>query len=711
MSSRKKSPRADRILFVNDDPEARKIFADCMRRQGFIIDVAHDGHEALKWATHYPYAVVATDQAMPGLDGIDLARRLRSVQPDSTYVLLTGSQANPRQLQANVFENIVRKPWDSKQLAKILREGIQLYAERNERRSGQWQRQTTRQGVLVIEAEQALAIQLGTWARLGTDESQRTTLVSSVDEAIAKLSREAHAVVVLGSCGEMPLRALEKLRACDARVPVVMLSSSKGPESRAAYRQAGAEDCLFEEELGPQILGQAIRHALENVRHEARIDYLSNHDQLTGLANRKALRRRLQRVASADKPASHAALLLLDFNQFKKINAHLGHAAGDTVLQRIAERLRGSVREHDLVARLNGNEFAMTIEDLSDTTEATRVAQRVLNSFATPIPVDGQFVRLSPSIGIAVHPDHAATAEELISEADSAMSRAKEVGDNNYEFFNQEAYSSALQRLNRETELSHALERGEFRLHYQPQLSLGTGNIVGLEVLLRWQHPTKGLLPPAEFIPILEDTGLIIRVGEWILHAVCQQIAEWSRQGLKPPRIAVNVSPRQFEDDSLGNQVRRALADCGLKGHLLELEITESVILKDIDATRKTLAELSELGVRVAIDDFGIGYSSLRYLKSFPINTLKIDRSFIKDVTHDASGAAITSAIIGLGKAMNLDVIAEGVETEGQVEFLREQGCGYVQGFYFSPPRPVDAATAWVQENAAAPLAGPSCTK
>ena len=435
----------------------------------------------------------------------------------------------------------------------------------------------------------------------------------------------------------------------------------------------------------------------EKKQAEAHLHHLAYYDVLTELPNRMQLEDRLkQALAAAMANNSLMALLHLDLDRFKAINDSLGHAFGDSLLQAVAERLAGNIRGSDTIARFSGDEFAMLLTDVGNQENAGVVARKILETLAKPFNLDGHEIFVTPSIGIAFYPLDAANKEDLLKNADSATSHAKLQGGNCYRFYSREMNTVVSQRLNLETSLRHALEREEFVLYYQPQIGLGDNRIVGMEALLRWQHPERGLVSPMEFIPLLEETGLIVPVGEWVLRTACAQNRAWQDAGLPPMRVAVNLSAHQFRQSNLTDVVCQTLLDTGLAPEHLELEVTESVMIQDLQTTITTLHQLHVIGIQISIDDFGTGYSSLGYLKRLPISKIKIDQSFVRDICADPDDAAIADAVISLGHSLKLQVIAEGVETVEQLDYLRAHGCDEVQGYYFSRPLPVEAFAALV---------------
>jgi len=443
--------------------------------------------------------------------------------------------------------------------------------------------------------------------------------------------------------------------------------------------------------------GKVMRHEgtvqdiTERKAAEEQVRYLAYYDALTGLPNRSLLQDRLaQAMASARRRGEKVALLFLDLDRFKTINDSLGHTAGDLLLKEFAERLKKWAREQDTVARLGGDEFVVVLTAVKDVAGAAVAADRLMKTMSTEFTVQGHLLSVTCSLGISVFPDHGRDGEALIKNADAAMYCAKENGRNNFQFFTQEMNSRAVERLTLESSLRLALERKELFLVYQPQWDVATGKITGAEALLRWQHPRLGLVPPDKFIPIAENSGLIMPIGEWVLKTACAQAREWQDQGLPPLPVAVNVSAVQFRQESFPALIRRVLLETGLPAQYLELELTESLLLSSADVTLSVLQELKEMGVNLSIDDFGTGYSSLNYLKHLPVYKLKIDRSFVRDITLDPDDAAITGTIISMAKSLNLKVIAEGVENAEQMLFLQEHDCDEVQGYYLSRPLAVD---------------------
>jgi diguanylate cyclase (GGDEF)-like protein len=413
----------------------------------------------------------------------------------------------------------------------------------------------------------------------------------------------------------------------------------------------------------------------------------ANSDSLTGLANRNVLHARLQQaIDQADRDKGSAWVVFIKLDRFKVINDTLGHGSGDKVLHAIGDRLKSATRKSDTVARFGGDVFALILPETGDPFTPAHVAERVMTETARLLAVDGHDLCITCSVGIAVFPTDGTVADDLFTHADVAMSRAKRLGGNNFQFYAPEMNERALERLRLESELRFALERDEFELHYQPQVDLRTGRVVGSEALLRWRHPTLGMVPPAHFIGLAEDTGLIVPIGEWVLRTACLQNKAWQQAGIGPLRVAVNLSARQFAQRDLVQVVAQVLAEVGLEARHLELELTEGLVMADVDQAIDVLRALKALGVQISVDDFGTGHSSLSYLKRFPIDVLKIDRSFVNEITASPDDAPIAQLVIWLAHSLGMQVIAEGVEDAKQLAFLREHGCDQMQGFFFSPP-------------------------
>jgi diguanylate cyclase (GGDEF)-like protein len=446
--------------------------------------------------------------------------------------------------------------------------------------------------------------------------------------------------------------------------------------------------------LSWQLAAARRRESETKLVYAQRVEYLAYHDGLTGLPNRSMFSKMLtQSISEAHRYNRQLAVAFLDLDRFKLINDTLGHEAGDQLLQEVAVRLRGCVRDSDTVARLGGDEFVVLLPDLTDGKYAAKVAQKILLQIGRDFTLIGQAFRVTASVGISTFPKDGLDEQTLTKNADIAMYQAKAEGKNNFQFYSEKLNAHSLERLALESSLRHALERNEFRLHYQAKRDIASGRITGMEALLRWEHPDLGTVGPREFIPVAEETGLIIPIGRWVLKTACAQSVEWRNQGLPPLSMAVNLTPRQFCDDSLLSDVTSILRTAGMEPRNLEIELTESLLIHDVENTLRILKGLKALGIRIAVDDFGAGYSSLAMLQRFPLDTIKIDRSLMRDIVGAAQDTGLADAIIAMGKSLSLTVVAQGVETREQAEHLRLHECNELQGFYFNRPMPADEFT------------------
>jgi diguanylate cyclase (GGDEF)-like protein len=492
-------------------------------------------------------------------------------------------------------------------------------------------------------------------------------------------------------------KTVDEIQSEFPKVPIVVLSGLSDEALAVKAVEGGAQDYVVKGQGDGNLVSRSLRYAIERKRVEEHLAFLAHYDHLTGLANRALFRDRLnQSLARADRNKNQVALMFLDLDNFKAVNDTLGHDAGDLLLQGVSERLRRCVRKTDTVARLGGDEFTVILEGITSMQQPAMVAQKILDSLLMPFNLSGHEVFITTSIGITIYPSDSETIKDLLKYADRAMYRAKEHGCNHYQFYAAEMNIRATERLTFRSSLHYALDREELLLHYQPQINLNSGEVVGVEALLRWDLPQYGLLYPERFITLAEETELIAPIGEWVLRTACKQSRQWINEDLSPFRISVNISSRQFRRRELAGKVERILRETDMDPQRLELELTEGTLMENTEASSDTLELLKNMGVRISIDDFGTGYSSLGYLQRFPIDTLKIARTFVKDITTNPDDAAIARAIIALAQSLRLEVIAEGIETTEQLELLRTQGCEIAQGFLLSRPLPADSIPALV---------------
>ena len=679
---------SERILYVDDEREAREAFACAAHELGFRVDTADGGGEALTKASQNRYAVIATDLRMPTLNGLSLIQLLRPKWPDASYLIVTGATHLdlPRQNGEPLVDEIVAKPWKLEDLSSILGRAIDRYRGRA---PSTGEMTIDDSSVLIVAADAAKRVQALMAESLPEVE---VLVVLTPDEALDILSRRSVrlAVVDLDGAPAGGLGSIQKLRRAHGGLPLIALGTLEDEELRHRVLSAGAQDYLPKAALTGYVIRQSFRYALERKQTEEKLSYLAHRDPLSGLFNRRLFRERLEiAVREAERRGSSFAVLLLDLDRFKTVNESLGHGIGDRLLEVVAERIRDNVSESDVVARLGGDEFAILLPHVDGGDAALRAGQRLLEALTPPARLGDYEIVVTASVGICLYPDHGETAEEILRRADKAMYRAKLNGRDACELFSdeqEESRSGVLERLRFESGIRSALERDEYVVFYQPQMTMDRTSLVAVEALVRWNHPKFGLVPPAKFMPFLETTGLIKTVGAWVLESAAAEVRRWQQQGFPSLRLTVNLSARQFEGSELVTEIVRALDATGFPPTQLELEITESLLMRDIERTRAILEELKFYGIRIAIDDFGTGYSSLAYLTKFPLDCLKIDRSFVRDIETDADDRAVAEAIIGLGHNLRLDVVAEGVETEPQLALL--QGCDGFQGYLISRPQP-----------------------
>lgn len=452
-----------------------------------------------------------------------------------------------------------------------------------------------------------------------------------------------------------------------------------------------------------EYLGVANGHDLLNIitqRKQAELFYLAHYDHLTGVPNRTLFADRLnQALLDAQRKGNLVAILFIDIDRFKAVNDSLGHSCGDALLRTVVSRLLMAARKADTVARIGGDEFAILMDNLNDTGSADQIAQRILDSMQTPVEILGHSLVVTVSIGIALYPQDGSTISLLLAKADAAMYEAKTAGRNGFRVYRDNKNLFDPSQLSLENDLRKAIDNGELTLHFQPQVELVTRRIRGVEALVRWPHPVRGMISPVDFIPLAEECGLIVQLGAWVLHAACRQLREWETSGFAPMRMSINVSAAQFHQEGFVPILKSALEDSGVNPALIELELTESLLMRSVDTVVETLQEIKSLGVSLAIDDFGTGFSSLNYLRRFPINRLKIDQSFIRDIERTPANESITRAIVALAESLSLEIVAEGIEKIAEKTLLENLGCTEGQGYLFTKPLSAAEVSEWMKRN------------
>jgi diguanylate cyclase (GGDEF)-like protein/PAS domain S-box-containing protein len=685
-----------RILVVDDNPVNLGVLVDNLEVHGYDVLVALGGHEALDRARFARPDLVLLDVMMPDLDGFETCRRLKALElcRDIPVIFMTALTDVDSKIKAFSAGGVdyVSKPFQIEELIARVRTHLAL-----------------RQAQLDLLAQKN-SLEVEVAARHAAEDSLRESevrhrrLFETAADGILVLDCDSNTVYDLNArCGQMLgigaeeargryVEDIEAFRAMGGKAIVEALRTSGQMKWDEWSWQKPDGTTVAVEVLGTtyragnRLLAQCtFRDIRARKEAEARVRYLALHDALTGLPNRALLMDRLnQSIAHARRDNSQVALLLLDLDHFKHINDSLGHLVGDALLEEVSKRLRTVLRESDTPARLGGDEFVVAATGLQSVADAEILAQRILEAFKPVAKVGRHDLHIGTSIGIALYPGDGDTPAALLQAADTAMYQAKKNGRGNYRLFTRDLSVAAERWHTLSNDLHGACERGEFILHYQPQVSVDNAEIIGFETLLRWRHPTEGLVQPGLFIPLLEEHGKMVEVGRWVLKAACAQNAAWQAQGLPKVRVAVNLSAQQFYRGDIVRAVREALDDSGLAPEWLELELTESLTLDDTETTLRIMGELKAMGLKLSLDDFGTGWSSLSYLKRFPLDRIKIDRSFVRDITSDASTAAIVHSILDLARSLDLDCVAEGVETAEQLNHLRHERCPGIQGFLFS---------------------------
>ena len=541
----------------------------------------------------------------------------------------------------------------------------------------------------------------------GDDDLFQLDCVGRLSQGLEYLSTRSAGVVLLDLSlpDSYGFDTFLKVYAHSPKVPIIVLTGHDDQTVALSAVKTGAQDYLVKGKIDRDLLLRSMQYSIERKRYQEQLEYQANYDALTGLPNRNLLHDRLRQSVYAQRFVRSIGVVFLDIDHFKFVNDSLGHNMGDKLLQKVAERLLGAVRDGDTVARLGGDEFILILNDQTGQEVIYRAMQRIINKIAEPIEIEGQELLVTCSAGISLYPQDGADVETLLKNADAAMYRAKEKGRNNFQFYTAEMNRQVNERLKMEASLRRALERNELEVYYQPRIDVASGALVGCEALLRWQHPERGLLLPERFIGLAEETGLIVPIGEWVLKSACAQMRSWQKNGAAPIAVSVNLSMRQFRQEGLAGAVDEALRHSGLDPRLLEMELTESLVMQDTEAAIRVLGRLREIGVELSVDDFGTGHSSLSYLTRLPISALKIDQSFVQHVkgTGNPDEGIVAQAIISLAHNLKLKVVGEGVESGAQFEFLKKHACDEVQGYYFGVPMPPDEFQRYASQKSSRP--------
>ncbi|MBI1889682.1 MAG: EAL domain-containing protein [Burkholderiales bacterium] len=670
------------VLLVEDNPGDIDLIADMLEeRESFRLMACERVTSALDYLKKHPVSLILLDLSLPDSQGLCTFTRIHSQAPHIPIVVLTGTSDETIGLsavKAGAQDYLVKGRVDPELLTRTITYAVER--KRLEQTLGESEERlrnvvdSVREVIFHVDQNCVFTFLNSAWSRiLGFD----------VGDCIGRSFFDYICAEDQPRCREL-LASLLQRDIDSVRHELRLWRKDQEP----AWVEV---DMAISPGSDGQPVGMVgtLNDISQRKKNEERLVFMATHDDLTGLPNRNLFEDRLNlAITHAARDIRKVAVIFLDLDQFKLVNDSMGHDQGDILLRIVASRLLETVRASDTVARLGGDEFVIVLPDLDAEDGAIFIARKVMKAIELPVFLNGQEFFVGGSIGIAMYPKDGLTIRQLVRNADTAMYRSKELGRKQICFYSPEMNEKLLERLMLENDLRRALDKNEFEIFYQPKLSMSSGRIIGFEALLRWRHPARGLIGPEEIIPMAEATGMILPIGSWVLRTSCEQLVQWHRLGHRDLCMAVNLSARQFWQEDLVEGIAAILADTGLAPCHLELEITESSVMRNADDTIFTLRELNGMGITLSIDDFGTGYSSLSYLKRFPIHALKVDQSFVRDITQDADAAAIAQGIIALGHTMNLQVIAEGVETESQCDLLRRWECNAMQGYLFGKPQP-----------------------
>lgn len=694
------------ILITDDDFSTRLLLKETLQAAGFAVKEAENGQEALNFFKSERPDLILLDVEMPEMDGFTACRELRKAPGGLSIPILMVTGLDDIDSIHTAYEagatDFLTKPINWTILAQRVRYML---------RAGQAIEDLRKSENRLANAQRIA--KLGNWewniSKNTLRCSQETYRIFGLCPPLENSSYTAFFNSIHPADRDGVESALQK--ALHQRKPYNLDHRIVLPDGSERHVNQQAE-ITFNGDGEPIFMVGTVQDITDRKLAEDQIRTLAYYDALTDLPNRRMFKEYLGKsIARARRQDALVAILILDIDRFKRINDTLGHTFGDLLLREVAQRLLATTRREDCVsrqgedvatnsvARLGGDEFALMLTGITSLQDAARVARRTLSALSEPFLLEKHEVFITVSVGITLYPYDGEDVDNLLKNADTAMYHSKAEGRNNYQYYTESMNAMAFERLAMENSLRRALERNEFELYYQPQVNVDTRKIVGLEALIRWRHPELGMISPVEFIPLAEESGLIIPIGEWVLRTACAQNKAWQDAGYSPITVAANISGLQFRQQNLTETVARILGETKLDPKYLDIELTEGTIMRNATETVATLHELKDMGIRLSIDDFGTGYSSLSYLKRFPLDTLKVDRSFVKDLTKDSDDEAITHAIIAMANSLGLRVVAEGVESEEQLRFLQNHGCDEFQGYLFSPPVPAEMVTEMLEEN------------
>ena len=688
-----------RVLLLEDDTADADLTVRELSRIGLPVSTLRvdTEDEYMQALSSFAPGLILSDFSLPGFDGLSALKLTRNASLDIPFVFLSGTIGEERAVEAmrrGATDYVLKDRLE--RLVPVVKRALQEAEERKARRQVELELAATKErldGILasLVDIVWSKSIRPNRWLYLNP------AVESICHRPVAEFQHDPELWFKIIHPDDRERVAAHWERALQGEVFDV--------EYRIVRKDGGIRwihdraHPLKDEAGNVARFDGLARDITERKTHEEKLNYLAYYDVLTGLGNRHLLEVQLgQQLAYDRRHDLGLTVLSVDLDNFKVINDSLGHNVGDTLLKAVAQRLLACVSSDDIVARYGSDAFSIVLVDQGNAADASRVIQRVLDVVAEPIHVEGREFHVTCSIGASLFPQDGADPPILLRNADAALHRAKELGRNGFQFYAEEMNSAVTERLLLDASLRRALERQEFKLQFQPQVSLCDGHITGFEALLRWTHPQRGTVSPVKFIPILEDSGLIVDVGDWVFSAACAQIKTWEKQGVEPLPIAVNLSARQLHQIDLDRRIERTLSKHGVDPSLINVEITESVLMRNAEQVVGILRGLRRIGIRLSVDDFGTGYSSLAYLRSFPLDSLKVDRTFISDVTTNADAASIVQAVISMAHHLRLKVIAEGVETADQAAFLAASGCEEMQGYYFSRPADADDCTRLLRE-------------